>query len=180
MGSAYKNKGVQLLLNRVHDLLPDPTEVTNTALNLDKDEEEVVLECDSNGPLVALAFKLQESQFGQLTYLRVYSGVIKKGETVVHINSGKKIKVPYMCALYVSGYVCPCMCLDVCVLISVLICVFLYVYPYMNSGKKIKMLPGCVCPCVSGQIRRNSERFLTHCTLVRFLSCVCPHVFDLP
>lgn len=100
MGSAYKNKGVQLLLNRVHDLLPDPTEVTNTALNLDKDEEEVVLECDSNGPLVALAFKLQESQFGQLTYLRVYSGVIKKGETVVHINSGKKIKVPRLVRMH--------------------------------------------------------------------------------
>jgi hypothetical protein len=147
MGSAYKNKGVQLLLNRVHDLLPDPTEVTNTALNLDKDEEEVVLECDSNGPLVALAFKLQESQFGQLTYLRVYSGVIKKGETVVHINSGKKIKVPYMCALYVSGCVCPCtstaarrsrclicvpyMCLDMCVLVCVLMCVFLYLYSYV-------------------------------------------------
>jgi elongation factor G len=100
MGSAYKNKGVQLLLNRVHDLLPDPTEVQNTALNVEKNEEEVVVKCDSNGPFVALAFKLQESPFGQLTYLRVYSGKIKKGETVVHINSGKKIKVPRLVRMH--------------------------------------------------------------------------------
>lgn len=59
MGSAYKNKGVQLLLDRVHDLLPDPREVINTALDLSKDEEEVTVKSDPNGPLVALAFKLQ-------------------------------------------------------------------------------------------------------------------------
>eukprot|EP01037_Dinobryon_pediforme_P048835 gene48835-biopygen23897 len=61
MGSAYKNKGVQLLLDGVNDYLPSPAEVTNVALNLDKDEEQVELKCEADKPLVALAFKLEES-----------------------------------------------------------------------------------------------------------------------
>jgi len=59
-----------------------------------------VVKSDPGGPLVALAFKLQESPFGQLTYLRVYSGVIRKGETVVHVSSGKKIKVPRLVRMH--------------------------------------------------------------------------------
>ena len=72
MGSAYKNKGVQPLLDGVTTFLPAPTEVPNFAVDLDDDEKPVAIACDPNLPLLALAFKLEESQFGQLTYMRVY------------------------------------------------------------------------------------------------------------
>lgn len=73
MGSAFKNKGVQLLLNAVTNYLPNPTEIRNVALDRNNEEAEVVLDpADSTKPLVALAFKLEESRFGQLTYMRVY------------------------------------------------------------------------------------------------------------
>ena len=53
----------------------------------------MVLESAADGPLVALAFKLEEGRFGQLTYMRLYSGTLRKGDTVVNIASGKRIKV---------------------------------------------------------------------------------------
>ena len=56
-------------------------------------EAPVTLESASDGPLVALAFKLEEGRFGQLTYMRIYSGTLHKGDTVVNIASGKRIKV---------------------------------------------------------------------------------------
>jgi elongation factor G len=94
MGSAYKNKAVQLLLNGVTEYLPNPTEVTNEALNLDKNEEKTVLPCDEKKPFVGYAFKLQETQFGQLTYLRIYQGSLKKGDFITNMATGKKVKVP--------------------------------------------------------------------------------------
>lgn len=93
MGSAYKNKGVQLLLNAVVDFLPAPEEVENIALDMQRDEAPVVLEADVSKPLVALAFKLEEGRFGQLTYIRVYQGNLAKGDTVVNNRTGKKIKI---------------------------------------------------------------------------------------
>src|SRR5690606_31310346 len=72
MGSAYKNKGVQLLLDAVTAYLPDPSEVENKAVNLDKAEEPVVLSSDATAPLISLAFKLEDGRFGQLSYVRVY------------------------------------------------------------------------------------------------------------
>jgi elongation factor G len=93
VGSAYKNKGVQALLDAVTHYLPDPTEVENVALDLSKDEEKVVLQADSELPLVALAFKLEEGRFGQLTYLRVYQGKIKKGDTIVNARTGRDVRV---------------------------------------------------------------------------------------
>ena len=70
MGSAYKNKGVQPLLDAATALLPNPSEVTNIALDLDNDEAEVVLGSAADDPTVALAFKLEDGQYGQLTYIR--------------------------------------------------------------------------------------------------------------
>lgn len=94
MGSAYKNKGVQLLLDGVTRYLPNPSEVENKALDLDKSEEEVILTTDDKAPLVALAFKLEDGRYGQLTYMRVYQGTMKKSEFIVNTTNGKKIKVP--------------------------------------------------------------------------------------
>ena len=64
MGSAFKNKGVQPLLNGVIDYLPTPTEVTNHALDLKKSEEKVLMKIDNKAPFVGLAFKLEETQYG--------------------------------------------------------------------------------------------------------------------
>jgi elongation factor G len=93
MGSAYKNKGIQLLLDAVNDLLPCPSEVENTALDMDREEAPVALQADAAAPLVALAFKLEDRTYGQLTYLRVYQGSLSKGETIVNVRTGRKIKV---------------------------------------------------------------------------------------
>jgi elongation factor G len=94
MGSAYKNKGVQLLLDGVTYFLPNPMEVTNKALDQEKNEAEVILKADPKLPFIGLAFKLEDGRFGQLTYMRVYQGLLKKGDTIYNSNNGKKVKVP--------------------------------------------------------------------------------------
>jgi len=93
VGSAYKNKGVQLLLDGVVRYLPDPTEVTNRALDLDKNEAEVILESVDAKPTVALAFKLDDGQYGQLTYVRIYQGMIKKGSELYNSRARRRFKV---------------------------------------------------------------------------------------
>ena len=93
MGSAFKNKGVQPLLDGVMDYLPAPEEKENFALDRTKDEEPVKVTCKDDDPLLALAFKLDETQYGQLTYMRVYQGSLKKGNYITNVNSGKKIKL---------------------------------------------------------------------------------------
>lgn len=100
MGSAYKNKGVQLLLDGVNSYLPSPAEITNEALNVGDDEKPVTLKCDPNAPLVALAFKLEESRFGQLTYVRIYQGSIRKAMNVVNVKTGKKLKIPRLARMH--------------------------------------------------------------------------------
>lgn len=93
IGSAYKNKGVQLLLNAVNAYLPSPSEVENIALDLNNNELEVKITNNSDDPLVALAFKLEDGRYGQLTYIRTYQGELKKGDVIVNSRTGKKIKV---------------------------------------------------------------------------------------
>lgn len=79
IGSAYKNKGIQKVLDAVNEYLPTPNEVENTGLDLANDEAPIILATDNKKPFVGLAFKLEENQFGQLTYMRVYQGKLKKG-----------------------------------------------------------------------------------------------------
>lgn len=93
MGSAYKNTGIQKLLDGVTDYLPNPTEVNNIALDVDNEEKQVVLTNNDNDPLVCYAFKLVDNRYGQLTYIRIYQGSLKKGNSITNIANGKKINV---------------------------------------------------------------------------------------
>jgi elongation factor G len=93
MGSAYKNKGVQSMLDAVIAYLPAPQDIKNTALDLKNDEQEILLTPDPDAPLTSLAFKLEDGRYGQLTYIRIYQGTLKKGDTIINSRDGKKVKV---------------------------------------------------------------------------------------
>ncbi|HWO20631.1 MAG TPA: elongation factor G [Kofleriaceae bacterium] len=93
VGSALGNKGVQLLLDGVCSYLPEPRDVENIALDLSKAEEPVVLDSNPAKPLVMLAFKLEDGRYGQLTYVRVYQGQVRKDDFIVNSRNGKKVKV---------------------------------------------------------------------------------------
>jgi elongation factor G len=78
---------------RSPNCLPCPADVANQALDLDQDEAQVTLTSDAAKPTVALAFKLEDGQYGQLTYIRVYQGALAKGDTVVNVRTGRKVKI---------------------------------------------------------------------------------------
>lgn len=93
IGSAYKNKGVQTLLDAVEQYLPCPTDVENNALDLKNEEAEFPVSNNPEDPLIMLAFKLEDGRYGQLTYIRTYQGTLKKGDTVFNSRTGKKVKI---------------------------------------------------------------------------------------
>ncbi len=93
MGSAYKNKGVQSMLDAVSYYLPAPGDIENTALDLQNDEQEMILSTTPDDPLVSLAFKLEDGRYGQLTYVRIYQGIMRKGDTIINSRDGKKVKI---------------------------------------------------------------------------------------
>ncbi len=99
-GSAYKNKGVQLLLDAVTYYLPSPGEKENIALDQNNAEAKLVLKSDASLPFVGLAFKLDEGRYGQLTYMRIYQGTVKKGDVIFNSANDKKVKVPRLVQMH--------------------------------------------------------------------------------
>jgi len=93
-GSAFKNKGVQNVLNAVVDYLPSPTEVpAQPEVDLNGTETGNFAEVDPNSPLRSLAFKIMDDQYGALTFTRVYSGKLNKGDTILNTFTGKTERV---------------------------------------------------------------------------------------
>jgi elongation factor G len=95
MGSSFKNKGVQTLLDAVVDYLPSPLDIPPIeGVNPDNPEEKLVRKSDDNEPLAALGFKIMTDPFvGQLIFIRVYSGVLKAGDTVLNPRTGKTERI---------------------------------------------------------------------------------------
>ncbi len=92
MGSAYRNKGVQILLDNVGRFLPNPTEKENLAINKSTGEKFPV-KVDPKAPLILMGFKLVDDRYGQLTYIRVYQGSLRKGDTIYNQRTNNKVKV---------------------------------------------------------------------------------------
>ncbi len=93
VGSAYKNRGVQKLLDAVVAYLPSPMDNENSAIDVSEGEVPIMLASDPEKPLVSLAFKLDETRYGQLTYLRIYQGRIGKGSNIINARTQKRHKV---------------------------------------------------------------------------------------
>ncbi|XP_063772211.1 elongation factor G, mitochondrial isoform X2 [Pseudophryne corroboree] len=105
VGSALKNKGIQLLLDALLEYLPNPSEVSNYAiLNKESSEESTKFlmssDRDDSQPFVGLAFKLEAGRFGQLTYVRVYQGMLKKSDYIYNTRTGKRVRVQRLVRLH--------------------------------------------------------------------------------
>jgi elongation factor G len=104
MGSAYKNRGVQKLLDAVTLYLPDPTQVENEAIRIeDGNEVSFKVEPDPQKEFLALAFKLEDGPYGQLTYIRTYQGTLNKGDFIFNNRTGKKIKAGRLVRMHASN-----------------------------------------------------------------------------
>nr|NVI74807.1 iconoclast [Cucujiformia] len=97
VGTALKNKGVQPLLDGVLDFLPNPGEVENFALKEKEGEEAIKVSLNparsNEKPFIALAFKLEAGKFGQLTYMRCYQGMLKKGDSIFNVRTQRKVRI---------------------------------------------------------------------------------------
>ncbi len=89
-GSAFKNKGVQPMLDAVVDFLPSPLDIAPATGTNAKGDQEIVCQPDENGPFAALAFKIVADPFGKLTYFRVYSGLVNKGDEIYNSTKERK------------------------------------------------------------------------------------------
>jgi elongation factor G len=99
-GSAFKNKGIQLVLDAVVDYLPSPTEVDPQPITDEEGEPTGrVATVDANESFKALAFKIMDDRFGALTFVRIYSGTLKKGDTIMNAATGKTERVGRMCEM---------------------------------------------------------------------------------
>uniref|UniRef100_F6QKI2 Elongation factor G, mitochondrial n=1 Tax=Callithrix jacchus TaxID=9483 RepID=F6QKI2_CALJA len=106
LGSALKNKGVQPLLDAVLEYLPNPSEVQNYALLNQEDESKEKTKIlmssnrDNSHPFVGLAFKLEAGRFGQLTYIRIYQGELKKGDTIYNTRTRKRVRLQRLARMH--------------------------------------------------------------------------------
>lgn len=101
MGAAFKNIGVQLLLDAVDRYLPNPSEVENLAIDIAA-EKQVLLIPAENHPFVGLAFKLDDGKFGQLTYLRIYQGALSRGSQIYNTRLDRRVKVPRLVRMHAN------------------------------------------------------------------------------
>ncbi|GMQ76387.1 MAG: elongation factor G [Gammaproteobacteria bacterium] len=103
-GSAFKNKGVQLVLDAVVDYLPDPTEVKpQPEVDMEGNETGAFASVDPNAPLRALAFKIMDDRYGALTFTRIYSGTLSKGDSVLNSATGKTERIGRLVELHADS-----------------------------------------------------------------------------
>ncbi len=103
-GSAFKNKGVQLILDAVVDFLPNPTEVKpQPEVDLEGNETGEVARVDADAPLRALAFKIMDDRYGALTFTRIYSGTLSKGDNVLNTATGKTERIGRLVELHANS-----------------------------------------------------------------------------
>ncbi|MBF2014839.1 MAG: elongation factor G [Rivularia sp. T60_A2020_040] len=103
-GSSFKNKGVQLVLNAVVDYLPNPTEVKpQPEVDLEGNETGEFAIVDAEAPMRALAFKIMDDRFGALTFTRIYSGTLTKGDTVLNTATGKSERVSRLVEMHANS-----------------------------------------------------------------------------
>jgi len=103
VGSAFKNKGVQPLMNAVCEYLPSPIDRVSFARDHDNDGTEIPLSADPDAPFVGMVFKITDDPFGQLSYIRVYQGVLKRGEQYTNARTGKTVRIGRMVRMHAEN-----------------------------------------------------------------------------